>query len=75
MAASYTRMNDEEYAKALFQFRGAVVSVMQVFSLYGLDVHIPGAAGEVEKLAIQLHHRLSGLDVPIGVNFDYGPDD
>lgn len=69
-------MNDEQYAKALFQFRGQVIATLQVFHLYGLDVHIPGAVGEIEKLAVQLHHRLSGLDIPIGVKFDYGsPDD
>ena len=70
-------MTDEEYSKALFQYRGAVTQVLSLYNLYGLGVYNERGAitGILEKLAIQLHHRLSGFDVPIGNDFDFGGPD
>ena len=65
-------MNYDDYGKAIFQFRGAVTDVLQVYNLYGLGVH--NERGQVtdiiEKLALQLHARLHGIDVPIGKEYE-----
>jgi hypothetical protein len=70
-------MTDEEYSKAIGQFRLQLNGVFTPFHAYGMEVYVPGAAESVLKLAIQLHHRLSGLEVPISLDADYGnlPDD
>ena len=71
-------MNDELYGKALFQFRGAVLEALNPLRKYGQQDYVVEVVPVLEKLAVQLHHRLSGLDVPIGVDYDYGmglPDD
>jgi hypothetical protein len=61
-------MDDQDAAKALFQFRAAVHEVLGIYNLYGLGIH--NERGQIdlvmEKLALQLHARLVGLDVPIG---------
>lgn len=55
-----------EDAKAIGQFQLALNGVLNVFNAYGLGVHIPEAKKAITKLALQLHHRLNGEDVPIG---------
>ena len=69
-------MTDQDFDKAVGQFRLQLNGVFAPFRMYGLDVYIPGAQEATLKLAMQLHHRLSGLDVPISIDADYGgPDD
>lgn len=54
-------MND----KAIGQFKLQLNGVMQPFNLYGLNVHITPAIEEITVLALRLHERLNGNDVPI----------
>lgn len=69
-------IDDEELDKDLGQFRLQLNGILGVYALYGMDVYTPQVKEEIVKVAVQLHHRLSGLDVPIGKDFDYGgPDD
>jgi hypothetical protein len=60
-----------------------VHEVIGIYNVYGLGIH--NEHGQIdsvmEKLALQLHARLSGIDVPIGkdhalVSIEHGgPDD
>lgn len=58
-------MKNEEEKKAIRQFELQLNGVFAPFDLYGLGVNIPTAIDEVSRLAIQLHKRLIGQDVPI----------
>ena len=59
-------ISKEAREKALGQFRLRLNGMMSPFSSYGLGVFIPPTIEEIAKLALQLHERLNGLDVPIG---------
>jgi len=55
----------ESDKKAIGQFKLQLNGVMGPFNSYGLGVYIPPAIEEAVKLALQLHRRLNGEDVPI----------
>jgi len=55
----------EKEQKAIGQFRLQLNGVFKPFGLYGLDVMVPQAIDETVTLALKLHDRLNGLDVPI----------
>ena len=57
----------EERDKALGQFRLQGNGIMRMYNSYGLGVHIPETIASFEKLALQLHERLNGNDVPIKI--------
>ena len=61
----------EQEAKARFQFRGKVTTVLEVFNVYGLDVYNKEGAitRQIETLALQLHRRMNGEDIPIGIGY------
>ena len=61
---------DEEWDKAIGQFNLALNQVLQPLCLYGQGDYVASAKKEIESLAIQLHHRLCGLDEPFHVNGD-----
>ena len=57
-----------EVDKTIGQFRLALNGVMTPFSgkvNYGLAVHVPQVIDEIVKLALKLHDRLNGKDIPI----------
>ena len=56
-------MIDKE--KAIGQFRLQLNGVMSPFHFYGQDAFVPPAIEEIVKLALKLHERLSGKDIPI----------
>jgi len=60
-------ISKEAREKALGQFRLKLNGVLTPFNSYGLGVFIPPAIEEIAKLALQLHERLNGHGVPIGV--------
>lgn len=62
-------LSDEEYAKAVGQFRLQLNKVFQPFNLYGLDVYIPGAVNEITRLAEDFGLRVRGVDKPIVLEF------
>lgn len=56
---------ENDYKKAIGQFRLQLGGVFQPFKMYGMDAFIPGAIEEVVKLAEDLGMRLRGIDKPI----------
>ena len=52
-------------AKCIGQFKLQLNGTMQPFHFYGMDVHIPSAIEEITKLALKLHRRLNGEQIPI----------
>ena len=54
--------------KAIRQFKLQLNGVMSPFNLYGLTVHITPAIEAITILALQLHERLNGKDIPIMLN-------
>lgn len=54
---------DEE--KAVGQFKLQLNGILSPFNSYGLGVHISPAIKEIVRLALQLHRRLNGEDIPI----------
>jgi len=66
----YIVLNDEDYAKAVGQFRLAVGAVLSVFNMYGMGVYIGGAQKELVKLAEDFGQRVRGdLDKPISIEY------
>ena len=51
--------------KAIGQFRLQLNGVFAPFHGYGHDVFIPEAQDAVVELALALHERLNGKDIPI----------
>ena len=62
--------DDEEFDKCLGQFRLQMNGVMRPFNLYGMHTYVPVAMGLIESLAIQLHLKLSGVDMPYYVKME-----
>ena len=56
--------DNEAYSKILGQFRLQLNGVMRPFNLYGMQTYVPSAMSLVESLAVQLHLKLSGIDMP-----------
>ena len=54
--------------KALGQFKLQVTNSLSPFNGYGLNIYIPEVVNEIVHLALQLHERLSGRDIPIGTH-------
>ena len=66
----YVVLSDEDYAKAVGQFRLAVGALLSVFHRYGLNVFIPGVQDEIVKLAEDFGQRIRGdLDKPISLEY------
>jgi hypothetical protein len=58
-------MPDNKREHAIGQFRLQLNGVFEPFTFYGQDIYIHQAKIEVEKMALALHRRLNGEDVPI----------
>ena len=61
---------EEDFDKAVGQFRLSINSVMYPLRLYGQKDYVRSATEEVISLALQLHNRLSGVDEPFIINHD-----
>jgi len=61
---------DEHWDKAVGQFGIALNGIMKPLRLYGQNDYVDTATKEIVSLAIQLHHRLEGVDEPFHVNHD-----
>jgi len=59
---------DEEYSKAVGQFRLQVGVVLRIFDAYGQGVFITQAVGEIVKLAEDFGLRVRGVDKPISLD-------
>ena len=58
-------ITEDERVKAVKQFKLQLNGVMGVFGLYGQSVYIPDAIEVITELALLLHKRLNGQDIPI----------
>ena len=59
---------DDEYAKAIGQFRLQLNGVFEPFRQYGQDVYVPGAIREIVKLTEDFSLRVRGVDQPIDLD-------
>ena len=61
------KIPQEQYDKALGQFRLQLGGIMNCFRCYGLSDDVDGAMIEIAKLAELFAMRVRGKDVPIKV--------
>jgi len=62
---------DQDFDKNLTRFRLALGVVMRPLMMYGQQVYVGSAMEEIVSLAVQLHQKLSGIDVaPYHINSD-----
>jgi len=58
-------ITEAEKEKAVKQFKRQLNGVMSVFHFHGLHIHIPDAIEVITELALLLHKRLNGQDIPV----------
>lgn len=58
-------VDEEDYAKAIGQFRLQVSAQLRVFSCYGMDMYIPHVVEAIVELAHDFGMRVRGEDRPI----------
>ena len=61
------KISQEQYDKAVGQFRLQLNGIMNCFRCYGMSEDVDGACEEIVKLAEQLGMRVRGKDIPIKV--------
>jgi len=61
---------DLEFDKALGQFRLNLNTIMKPLRLYGQGHYVDTATEELVSLAMQLHLRLYGVDIPYHINHE-----
>jgi len=59
-----------EWDKHVTQFRMAVGVVLHPLRLYGQQDYVDNCLLEIVSLAIQLNHKLAGVDEPYHINSD-----
>ena len=59
---------DEEWDKAVGQFKLALNGIMSPLRLYGQNHYVDTASEEIVSLAIQLSLRIEGHDFPYHIN-------
>jgi len=62
--------DDMNFDKVVGQLRFALNRVMKPLELYGQGHYVRTAVEEIISLAVQMHLKLSGLDVPYHINDD-----
>ena len=67
---NYPRVSQDEYDKAIGQFRLQLNGIMYCFRCYGMENDVAGATEEIVTLAEQFGMRIRGKDIPIKVR-DY----
>jgi len=65
----YIVLSDEDYQKAVGQFRLAIGAVLTTFNMYGMDIYIQGAQEEIVQLAEDFGQRVRGIDKPISIEY------
>ena len=65
--SDYPKVSQENYDKALGQFRLQLNGVMNCFRCYGLEPDVDGACEEIIKLTEQFAMRVRGKDTLIKV--------
>ena len=65
--SNYPKIPQEQYDKALGQFRLQLGAIMNCFKVYGLDHDVDMASVEITKLTELFAMRIRGKDTPIMV--------
>jgi len=60
-------LDDSEFDKIVGQYRLALNDLMRTLYIYGLNIYVDGMKESLVSLAIQMHLRLSGVDIPYEV--------
>lgn len=60
-------LDQDDYDKAVGQFRLQVGAVLAPFCMYGMDVLVPGAVREIVRLAEDFGLRVRGVDQVISL--------
>ena len=61
---------EEDFDKPIGQFRLALNGIMEPLRLYGQEQYVDTATEEIVSLAVQLHLKLYGVDMPYHINHD-----
>jgi len=59
------KIPEQEYKKAIGQWKLQAGTVLSVFNMHGMDVYIPGALEELQQITERFGERVRGKDVPI----------
>ena len=63
-------LEDADWEKAVGQYRLQVGAVLRPLRLYGQAQYVVSAIEELVSLALQLHLKLSGVEMPFHINED-----
>ena len=67
--SSYEKLSDEQYKKAVGQFRLAVGEVLSVYNVYGMGAYTGGVIEEIVDLAEKFGMRVRKKDVAISLEY------
>jgi len=65
-------LSEEGKEKAVKQFKLQLNGALDAFNIYGLGTHIPDVIETITELALLLHKRLDGKDIPITLEMANG---
>lgn len=65
--SNYPKIPQDQYDKALGQFKLQLGAIMNCFRVYGLDHDVDMASVEITKLTELFAMRVRGKDIPIKV--------
>jgi len=65
-------LSEDDYKKAVSQLRMQINGVLTIFNVYGQDVFIPSAVGEIVKLCEDFGLRVRGVDKAISLEIIRG---
>ena len=68
--SSEVETEELDFDKCVGQFNLALGGVLNPLRMYGQDHYVDEVQQEIVSLAVQLHHKLSGLDIPYHINTD-----
>ena len=60
-------LDDKEFDKIIGQYRLALNDLMRPLQMHGMNIYVDGVKDALVSLGVQLHLRLSGLDIPYEV--------
>ena len=58
---------EEDWNKAVGQYRLLMGKLLRPLRAYGQDFYVTGVSEEIVQAAIQLHYKLSGVDMPFNI--------
>ena len=58
---------EEDWKKTVWQFRVRADNLLRPLRKYGQSAYVDGVLEEYIQLSIQLHYKLSGVDMPFDI--------